>query len=89
MDFTALEFGGVGVLLMVFGLTQFFKSLFNMEGKSVTALAMGMGVLAVGGMEALQFLPAEAVPIAEAIYRTIAAGLTAAGFYKYGTRNGE
>ena len=45
MDFLALEFGGVGVLLMVFGLTQFFKSLFNMEGKAVTGLAMAMGLL--------------------------------------------
>lgn len=87
MDFLALEFGGVGVLLMVFGLTQFFKSLFNMEGKAVTGLAMAMGIAAVGGIELLQFLPEQAVPIAEAIYRTIAAGLTAAGFYKFAKRN--
>jgi len=87
MDFTALEFGGVGVLVMVFGLTQFFKTLFNMEGKAVTGLAMGMGLLAVAGVELLQFLPEQAIPIAEAVYRTIAAGLTAAGFYKFAARN--
>lgn len=87
MDLTLIEFGGITVIAMVFGLTQFFKELFNMKGKAVTALAMVIGLAALGGIEALQFLPPEAVPIAEAVYRSIAFGLAAAGFYKYGTRN--
>lgn len=88
MDFVTLEFGGVTVLAMAFGLTQFFKTLFSLDGKKATTLAMAMGILVIGGVELIQFLPEVAIPIAEAIYRSIAAGLTAAGFYKFVARNG-
>ena len=88
MDFSALEFGGVALIAMVFGLTQFFKTLFNIEGKWATALAMVTGVLTILGVELLQFLPEVAVPIAEVVYRSIAFGLTAAGLYKFVARSG-
>jgi hypothetical protein len=82
MDFSVLEFGGVTLILMVAGLTQFFKELFTIEGKWATALAMAMGLLVLGGVELIAFLPEQYQLYAEAVYRTIAFGLTAAGLYK-------
>jgi hypothetical protein len=87
MDFSALEFGGVTLILMVAGLTQFFKELFSWEGKKVTVLAMAIGLLVLGGVELIAFLPETAQPIVEAIYRTVAFGLTAAGLYKLRQHN--
>ena len=81
-----IEIGGVSAIAMVFGLVEFFKSLFNLEGKKVTALAMVMGLVVLGVMEALQFLPGEYAPFVESVYKSIAFGLAAAGFYKFGTR---
>ena len=86
-DPAAFEFGGISLIALVFGLTEFFKALFSIEGKKVTALAMVMGLVVAGLVEALQFLPGQAAVIAESVYVSVAFGLAAAGFYKFGTRN--
>ncbi len=86
-DPALVELGGVSVIAMVFGLVEFFKGLFNLEGKKVTALAMVMGLLVLGVAEALQFLPPEYSLYAESVFKSVAFGLAAAGFYKFGTRN--
>jgi hypothetical protein len=82
-----IEFGGISLIAMVFGLVEFFKSLFKIEGKWVTVLAGAMGLLVLGLVEALQFLPAGYTQAAESIFKSFAFGLAAAGFYKFGTRN--
>jgi hypothetical protein len=48
MDDINLVIGGVALIPLVFGLVEFFKSAFNLEGKAVTWMAAGIGlVLAV------------------------------------------
>jgi hypothetical protein len=48
MDDINLVIGGVALIPLVFGLVEFFKAAFNMEGKAVTWMAAGIGlVLAV------------------------------------------
>ncbi len=61
-----IEFGGISLIAMVFGLVEFFKGLFKIEGKWVTVLAGAMGLLVLGIVEALQFLPAGYTQAAEA-----------------------
>lgn len=61
--------------------------LFNLSGKVVTALAMFIGLLGMGVVKAMAFLPEAYLPIAEDVYVSLAFGLTAAGFYKFASRN--
>ncbi len=82
-DPSLVEFGGISLIAMVFGLVEFFKSLFNIQGKAVTGLAMAMGLLVLGIVEALQFLPTEWLPIVESTFKSVTFGLAAAGFYKF------
>jgi hypothetical protein len=87
-DPSVIEFGGISIIAMVFGLVEFIKVQFDWQGKKVTALAAFLGLGVLGIVEALQFLPPEAVPFAEAVFRSVAFGLAAAGFYKFAARNG-
>jgi hypothetical protein len=83
MDFNNLAIQGVSLIALVFGLVEFFKSLFNMSGKAVTALSMAMGVVV---MTAFQLIPLLAQPyetIVNVAVLSITFGLAASGFYKF------
>ena len=86
-DPTAIEFGGISIIAMVFGLVEFIKAQLGWEGKKVTALAAVLGLVVLGIVEAIAFLPPEYAPFVEATFRSVAFGLAAAGVYKFGTRN--
>ena len=87
-DPNTFELGGISLIALVFGLTELLKSWFGWDGKKVTALAASLGVIFMAIFEATQYLPAEYVPVSNSVIAVIAMGLAAAGFYKFGTRNG-
>ena len=75
-DPTQIVVAGVPLLVLVFGLVEFFKSLFNMSAKPVTVLSFVLaGVL--GGLYVFQ------VPYLTQIVMILSAGLAASGFYKF------
>ena len=86
-DPSVIEFGGITLIALVFGLVEFFRTLFNLEGKAVTTLAMVAGLLVYGIAQLFQFLPPGYEQYAQIVYQSIAFGLAAAGFYKFATRN--
>lgn len=74
---------GIPLLLMVFGLVEFFKSLFTIRGKAVTALSMFMGVLVFVPVQLIGMLPAPYEMVLSIVYGSIAFGLSASGYYKF------
>lgn len=82
-DPNSLVLNGVGLLVLVFGLVEFLKSVFSLSGRIVTVLSFILGVVL-----ALVYL---AVPLLPDLYQTIVsfavtalvAGLAASGFYKF------
>jgi len=79
--------GGVSLIALVFGLTEFIKNLVGWDGKKVTALAASLGVVFYAISEALVYIPEPWDAVVGSIIGSIAFGLAASGFYKYGTRN--
>jgi hypothetical protein len=79
---------GVSLIALVFGLTEFIKTLVGWEGKKVTALSASIGFIAMGIYQGLQYVPEPYSLIVTGAVASIAFGLAASGFYKYGTRNG-
>ena len=73
---------GVPLLALVFGLTEFIKSFFNMQGKYVTLLAAGMALLVFIPYQLIGYFPV-IEPILNVVYTSVVFGLSAAGFYKF------
>ncbi len=88
--FEAAEFaiGGVSLIALVFGLTEFLKSLLGWTGKKVTALSASLGFVLMAVYQGLQYVPEPYNAIVVGIVVSLAFGLAASGFYKFGTRNG-
>jgi hypothetical protein len=74
---------GIPLLLMVFGLVEFFKDLFNMEGKKVTLLAISMGILLYVPVQLIGLIAAPYELILSIVYGSLAFGLSASGYYKF------
>jgi hypothetical protein len=87
-DVESFAVGGVSLIALVFGLTEFIKNLVDWEGKKVTALAASIGFVAMVVYQVLQYLPEPYGAIVTGAMGSIAFGLSASGFYKFGTRNG-
>jgi hypothetical protein len=77
---------GVSLIALVFGLTEFLKTLLGWEGKKVTALSASIGFVSMGIYQGLQYIPAPYSAIVTGAVASIAFGLAASGFYKFGTR---
>ncbi len=82
-DPNSFTVGGIVLIAVVFGLTEFIKDLLVWEGKKVTALAASLGVILFALFRASEFLPAEYAQIYEVVVQSITFGLTASGYYKY------
>ena len=85
-DAYELAYGGIQLIALVFGLTQFIKEAAGMEGKKVTLLAAGTGV---GVMVAYQLIGIVAEPYGQIlgiVFSSVAFGLAASGYYKFATR---
>ena len=74
---------GIPLLLLVFGLVEFLKDLFGWEGKKVTLLAMGTGILLYVPVQLIGLLAAPYEQILSVVYGSLAFGLSASGYYKF------
>ena len=82
-----LAIGGVFMLPLLFGLVEFFKNVFNLDGKVVTVMSACLGTLIGVLFQAYPLIPE---PYAQWVgygLFGLAVGLGASGFYKFATRN--
>jgi len=79
--------GGVSVIALVFGLVEFLKSLFDLDGKKITVLASVLGLVLYAMFAAIALLPAPWNQYMTILFQSLAFGLAASGFYKFATRN--
>ena len=77
---------GIPLLFLVFGLVEFFKDLFDWEGKKVTLLAMGMGILLYVPVQLIGLIAAPYELILSIVYGSLAFGLSASGYYKFASK---
>lgn len=86
MNFDPQSFvvGGVSLIALVFGLTEFFKDLFNLSGKRVTVLAAIMGAVVLVAYQLIGIVPEPYGQVAQIFFTSLAFGLSASGFYKFG-----
>jgi len=77
---------GIPLLFLVFGLVEFFKDLFGLEGKKVTLLAMSTGILVYVPVQLIGLLAAPYEQILSVVYGSIAFGLSASGYYKFAAK---
>lgn len=75
--------GGVLFIPMVFGLTEFLKSILNIEGKNVTILSFFLGFVLYGLNAASSYLPGLYGEVYNLFIQGLTIGLTASGFYKF------
>ena len=85
-DVSAFAVGGVSLIVLVFGLTEFIKVQFDLEGKAVTTLSASLGFGLMGVYQGLQYIPEPYEAIVTGVVASLAFGLAASGFYKFGTR---
>lgn len=84
MDFAV---AGISIAALIVGLVEFAKK-FGIEGRSLSALAFGLGVLLTAvayGIEA-GLIPAGAVPYVEWAVVAVAGGPAAMGYYDLGKK---
>ena len=74
---------GVTLIVMVFGLVEFFKDLFNLEGKKVTVLAALMGALVMVLYQLITVVPAPYEQVIQIVFVSVSFGLSASGYYKF------
>lgn len=83
-DVEAFAVSGVSLIALVFGLTEFIKSQFDLTGKKVTVLAACLGGLIMVVYQLIPIIPAPYEQIVKIIVSSLTFGLAASGFYKYG-----
>lgn len=82
-DVQAFVVGGVQLIALVFGLVEFFKTLFKLDGKVVTALSMVMGMLVFAVYQLVGIVPEPYGQAVEIVITSVAFGLAASGYYKF------
>jgi len=82
-DPTAVEFGGVTLLLLVFGLVEFVKDLFNLDGKKVTVVSACTGGVLYALYALVPMLGDPYTKILQIIIASLAFGMAASGYYKF------
>ena len=79
--------GGIQLIALVFGLTQFIKEAAGWEGKKVTLLAAGLGAGVMVAYQLIGIVPEPYGQILNIVFGSVAFGLSASGYYKFATRN--
>ena len=87
-DVQGFAIAGVSLIALVFGLTEFTKTVFDLTGKKVTILSASIGFIAMATYNGLTYIPEPFNAIVTGAVASLAFGLAASGFYKFGTRNG-
>lgn len=83
MDFETLTINGVSLIALVFGLVEFFKSIFKLEGSKVTAMSAVIGLVVMLTYQLQTVLPAAYGMYYQMGITAIYGGLAASGFYKF------
>jgi hypothetical protein len=86
-DVQGFAIAGVSLIALVFGLTEFIKSVFDLTGKKVTILSASLGFVIMAVYQGLQYVPEPYEAIVTGIVASLAFGLSASGFFKFATRN--
>lgn len=82
-DASSFVVGGVSLIAVVFGLTEFIKSWFKWEGQKVTVLAASLGAVIMIVYQLISVIPAPYEQVVTIVFSSLAFGLSASGFYKY------
>lgn len=80
-DFSQIVFGGVAIMPLALGLTQFFKTTFGLEGAPVTRLSMLIGVILFTCGQLATMYPVFGEWFAVAVFG-LGGGLAASGLYR-------
>ena len=86
-DAYELAYGGIQLIALVFGLTQFIKEAAGWTGKKVTLLAAGTGVLVMVAYQLIDIVQEPYGQVLGIVFSSLAFGLAASGYYKFVTRN--
>lgn len=86
MDFETLTVNGVSLIALVFGLVEFFKTVFKLEGSKVTVMSAMIGLVVMLTYQLQALLPAEYAAYYHLTITAIYGGLAASGFYKFSKR---
>lgn len=82
-DAESFALGGIQLIALVFGLTEFIKSLLNWEGKKVTMLAAGLGAVVMVLYQLIGIVPEPYSQVMQIVFASAAFGLSASGYYKF------
>jgi hypothetical protein len=82
-DPTNIVVSGVPLMLLVFGLVEFFKALFSLDGRWVTALSAALGAVLYALYQVQAYLPPEYGQVYTIVITSLAVGLAASGYYKF------
>lgn len=88
---TDIQIGSVVVALLLIGLVQYLKTLFNLEGRAVEVLTFVVGFILFGVAYGIRegLLPESIQPYIEWLVFAITAPLSAMGYYKFIRTNGS
>lgn len=82
-DVESFALGGVQLIALVFGLTEFIKTAFNLDGKKVTLLAAALGAVVMALFQLIGIAPEPYSKILEIVFLSASFGLAASGYYKF------
>jgi hypothetical protein len=82
-DANVIAVGGVGLLVLVFGLVEFVKDVFGLSGKLVTLISALLGVVVMVAYKLIGIVPEPYTQILEIVIASLAFGLSASGYYKF------
>lgn len=82
-DFGTLSIAGVSLAILVYGITEFIKTFFGLEGKWVNLTAVISGGVLVLASELRQFLPPAYSTVLNVVVLVLAGAMSAGGYYQY------
>jgi len=82
-DPTSLIVAGVPLMALVFGLVEFLKSVFSLEGKTVTVLSAVIGLVLAVPYQLYASVPTTFAGWMEVSVVGLVVGLATSGFYKF------
>ena len=82
-DVEGFALNGISLIALVFGLTEYLKTLLNLEGKKVTLLASLLGALVFAIYQLIGIVPEPYTQVVTILFSSVAFGLAASGYYKF------
>jgi type III secretory pathway component EscU len=82
-DPTTISLNGVILIAVAFGLVEFIKSLFSLDGKKVTLISALVGGVLYALYALIGVLPPVYGQALTIVFTSVVFGLTASGYYKF------